>query len=173
MNYFSKKNIVIIIIAVLLAINIASISTILYRSYGDRISRNPQLERKSMRGFWNELNLSKQQIDEFGVSRKEFGQNTRVIMEELNNIRISLINEMSSVNPDTMKMYAMADEIGRKHAQIKNMTINHFLELKNNTTPEQFNQFVKLFQRLLMEDDYRGRSNNRQGRGRRSSTKEN
>ncbi len=94
-------------------------------------------------------------------------------MEELNNIRISLINEMSSVNPDTMKMYAMADEIGRKHAQIKNMTINHFLELKNNTTPEQFNQFVKLFQRLLMEDDYRGRSNNRQGRGRRSSTKEN
>lgn len=159
MNYFSKKNITIIIIAVLLIINIATISTILYHSYGNRLVNRAQPERNTMRAFWNELNLSQRQIDEFGVAKKEFSLKTRKIMDEMSNIRLELINEMSSADPDTAKMFAMADEIGVKHAQIKNLTINHFLELKKNTTPEQFSQFVKLFQRMLMDEDHRGRSN--------------
>lgn len=170
MNYFSKKNTVIIVIAVLLIINIATISTILYHSYGERFVKKEQPERNSAEGFWKELNFNQQQIDTFKTMGRQFNQEIWVVMEEMNKIRLELINEMSAANPDTTKMFAMADEIGNKHAEIKRMTINHFIKLKRTYSPEQFDRFVKIFQRILMDDDYnnRGRSE-RQGRGRRST----
>ncbi|MBU1013140.1 MAG: periplasmic heavy metal sensor [Bacteroidetes bacterium] len=164
MNYFSKRNIVILVIAVLLIINIASISTIVYHSYGNRINKMPETERTSMRDFRQELNLNAQQIDEFGKLGKKFMIDTRMRMDEMHQIRLALINEMSSANPDTAKMFAMADDIGKLHAQIKRQTIDHFLIIKNNCTDAQFDKFVTLFQRSLMDDNY-SRWSEVQGRG--------
>lgn len=165
MNYFSKRNIVILVIAVLLIINIASISTIVYHSYGNRRTKMAEKERTSMRDFRQELNLNPQQIDEFGKLGKKFMIDTRMRMDEMQKIRLALINEMSSANPDTAKMFAMADEIGKLHAQIKRQTIDHFLIIKNNCTNTQFDKFVTLFQRSLMDDNY-SRWSEVQGRGR-------
>ncbi len=167
MNYFTKKNTAIIIIIVLLIINIATISTILYHSYGDRLVTRAQPERTSSENFWKELNFSQQQIDTFRAMGKQYGLETRQVMAEMQKIRIELINEMSSANPDTARMFALADEIGNEHAKIKRMTINHFIQLKNTYSPEQFDRFLKMFQRLLMDEGYQGRSD-RQGRGRRA-----
>jgi Spy/CpxP family protein refolding chaperone len=167
MNYFSKRNIVVLIIAVLLTINIASISTIVYHSYDKRKAEEPEVERTSMRVFRQELNLNQKQIEDFGVWGRTYRDDTKEILIEMRKIRISLFNEMSSANPDTAKMFAMADEIGEMHAQIKRLTIDHFLVIKENSTPEQFEKFVKLFQRALMDDDF-GRRSERQGRNKKS-----
>jgi len=164
MNYFSKKNIIILVIAVLLIINIASISTIVYHSYGSRRIKMAETERTSMRDFRQELNLNPHQIDEFGKLGKKFMIDTRMRMDEMHKIRLALINEMSSANPDTAKMFAMADDIGKLHAQIKRQTIDHFLIIKNNCTDAQFDKFVTLFQRSLMDDNY-SRWSEVQGKG--------
>lgn len=167
MNYFSRKKIVILVIAVLLVINIASISTIIYHSYENkRIQKHLQQERTSMRNLKQELNLKPEQLEKMNELGKTFYQNTRAILEKMHGVRIALINEMSSANPDTAKMFAMADDIGLLHAQIKRETVRHFLELKKNCTPEQFEQFLKMFHRLLMDGDY-NRWPNRQGNERR------
>jgi len=164
MNYFSKKNVVTIVIAILLIINIASISTIVYHSYQIRKAIKSEPERTSMRVFSKELNLNQQQIGELGELGKNFRDETREILDRMHKIRMELINEMSSANPDTAKMFAMADNIGILHAQIKHKTIEHFMVIKNNCTPDQFERFVKIFQRTLMEDDF-GRWTNRQRQG--------
>ena len=166
MNYFSKRNFVILIIAALLIINIATISTIVYHSYGNRKVEKPESERTSMKVFRQELNLNPKQVQQFGELGKKFWEDTKLVLEKMHKIRLELINEMSSPNPDTAKMFSMADDIGLMHAQIKRQTINHFLILKNNCTPEQFEKFVKLFQMSLMDDNY-GRWSNSQGQNRR------
>ncbi len=168
MNYFSKKNTVILVIAVLLIINIASISTIVYHSYGNSKVEEPKEERTSMRVFKQELNLNQQQITDFGKWGRIYRDKTREILIEMGEVRIALFNEMSLANPDTAKMFAMADEIGSMHAQIKRLTVDHFLVIKENSSPEQFEKFVKLFQRALMDDGYSRRSD-RQGKNRRSA----
>lgn len=165
MNYFSKKNIVILVIAVLLIINIASISTIIYHSYGNSRVKMVEKEQTSMKNFWQELNLNPQQIDEFSKLGKKFMLDTRMRMDEMHKIRLALINEMSSADPDTAKMFAMADDIGKLHAQIKRQTIDHFLIIKKNCTNAQFDKFITLFQRSLMDDNY-GRWSGGQGKGR-------
>jgi len=164
MNYFSKRSIVILVIAVLLIINIASISTIVYHSYGNRKTNMAEAEQTSMKDFRQELNLNPKQIDEFGKLGKKFRLDTRMKMDEMHKIRLALINEMSSANPDTAKMFAMADDIGKLHAQIKRQTIYHFLIIKNNCTSTQFDKFVTLFQRSLMDDNY-SRWSEVQGKG--------
>lgn len=167
MNYFSKRNIVILVIAVLLIINIASISTIVYHSYGKRIEEEPKTERTSMRVFRQELNLNPEQIKEFGILGRAYRDDTRAVLNEMHEIRMALFNEMSSANPDTEKMILMADEIGALHAQIKRQTIHHFLEIKEKSSPEQFDKFVKMFQRALIDDDF-GKRSDRQGKNRRT-----
>ena len=167
MNYFSKRNTIILVIAVLLIINIASISTIVYHSYGNRKVEEPAVERTTMRVFKQELNLDQKQIKAFGTWGKSYRDETKEILIEMSKTRVALFNEMSSADPDTAKMFAMADEIGSMHAQIKRLTIEHFLVIKENSTPEQFEKFVRLFQRALMDDGFNRRSE-RQGRNKRS-----
>ena len=89
---------------------------------------------------------------------------TKAALIEMHHIRMDLINEMSSADPDTAKMFAMADDIGRLHAQIKRSSVEHFLVLKSKTSPEQFERFIRLFQRSIMDDNF-GRWSRRQGQG--------
>jgi hypothetical protein len=101
---------------------------------------------------------------------KEFRESTIEMLMEMQNTRIELFNEISSAHPDTARMFAIADEIGILHAKIKRQTINHFLVIKEKSTPEQFDRFVKIFQRAIMEDDF-GRWSRGQGQNRRSMNK--
>jgi Spy/CpxP family protein refolding chaperone len=171
MNYFSKKNGVIVVIAVLLIINIATISTIVYHSYGNKkVVNKSQTERTSSRDFKRDLNFSPEQIKVLDELAKEFRESTIEMLMEMQNTRIELFNEISSAHPDTARMFAIADEIGILHAKIKRQTINHFLVIKEKSTPEQFDRFVKIFQRAIMEDDF-GRWSRGQGQNRRSMNK--
>ncbi len=170
MNYFSKKNAVIVVIAVLLIINIATISTIVYHSYDNKKVEKPSTERTSTRDFRQNLNFSSEQIKVLDELGKQFRENTIEMLMEMQNTRIELFNEISSINPDTVRMFEIADEIGILHAKIKRQTIDHFLVIKKNSTPEQFDRFVKIFQRAIMEDDF-GRWSKGQGQNRRSMNK--
>lgn len=163
MNYFSKRNIVISVIAVLLIINIASISTIIYHTYDQPKVEETKEENSSMRVFRKELNLDQKQIEDFRVLGRAYRDKTKTVLVEMHEVRTALFNEMSSANPDTAKMFAMADEIGVLHAKIKHQTIEHFLEVRGKSTPEQFDRFVKLFQRALMDGDF-GRGSDHKGR---------
>lgn len=171
MNYFSKRNIVIVVIAVLLIINIASISTIVYHSYDNKKAEEKvKPERKYSRSFKRDMNFTAEQMKSYAELKAEFRKQTREPLVEMQKVRMDLIKEMSSADPDTAKMFAMADDIGRLHAQIKRSTINHFLSLKNKTTPEQFEKFLRVFQHSIMDDNF-GRWSSGQGQSRWSKGK--
>ena len=58
------------------------------------------------------LNLDQKQIKAFGTWGKSYRDETKEILIEMSKTRVALFNEMSSADPDTAKMFAMADEIG-------------------------------------------------------------
>lgn len=170
MNYFSKKNIVIVVIAVLLIVNVATVSTIVYHSYDNKKVEKFEPERKYSKSFRHDLNFTAEQMKSFTELKVKFREQTRTPLVEMHKMRMDLIKEMSSADPDTAKMFAMADDIGGLHAQIKRSTIEHFLILKNTTTTEQFEGFLKMFRHSLMDDDF-GRWSRGQGQSRRSKGK--
>lgn len=142
----------------------------MYHSYENKKIEKSRTERTSSTDFKRELNFSPEQTKAFDELAAKFRENTREVLVEMHNVRMELIKEMSSTNPDQAKMFAMADEIGLMHAQIKRQTIDHFLILKKDSTPEQFERFIKFFQRSLMDDNF-GRWSKGQGQNRRSKNK--
>lgn len=171
MNYFGRRNVVITIIAVLLIINIATISTIVYHSYASRIFKDKKVsERTSFRVMRNELKLNPSQQKDFRRYGAKFRLDTKGLLDTMRILRSELIVEMSLENPDTIRMFEISDQIGLTHAALKKKTVKHFLTLKENCTPEQFKTLGSLFNHIVMEGEKekstgKNKRNNRRARG--------
>jgi Spy/CpxP family protein refolding chaperone len=159
MNYFNKKNVVILIIAVLLIINIATISTIVYLTY-HKPTMPPYAEKfhtESFRKNWGKLGLNKKQKEAFGNFKRKYRVQTREIFKELHKKRVLMMDEFSNKESDSIVLYKLAEESGNLHEKLKIITLNHLLDLKNVCTPEQFKYLEGLFRMKIMEDEPNGK----------------
>ena len=152
MNYFNKKNIVILIIAILLIINISTISTIIYLSYTKPPMPVTEIDRKPYTMLKRELNLTEDQSTEFLQIGEAFRERNLEILKDMHENRIAIIDEMGRPEPDQEKLDSLADEVGYLHSQLKRNTINHFLDLKKVCTPDQYLQLENKFRRMIMNE---------------------
>lgn len=152
MNYFNKKNLVIISIAVLLIVNVAAISTVLFLTYKKPSAPRTQ-SRESIRTAQKKLNLSKEQKNAFGVFQKDYQLETKNIFIEMHKKRVLMMDEFQKEKPDSMVLYDLAEKTGELHKELKILTINHLLDLKEICTEEQFKYLEGLFRQKIMEDE--------------------
>lgn len=152
MNYFNKKNLIIIAIAVLLIINVAAISTVLFLTY-----KKPTLPQKqsieSIRGARKNLKLSADQKDAFEILQKDYQEKTKDVFVEMHQKRVMMMDEFSKEDPDSMLLYELAKQAGLLHQELKMLTINHLLDLKGICTKEQFKYLEGMFRQKLMNDE--------------------
>jgi len=152
MNYFNKKNLVIISIAVLLIVNIAAIGTVLYLTYKKpQMSEHPSQE--SLRTIREKLKLNAAQKDAFEMFQKDYQEKTKDVFVEMHQKRVMMMDEFSKEKPDSMVLYDLAKQTGVLHENLKRLTINHLLDLKEVCNKEQFKYLEGMFRQKMMDDE--------------------
>ena len=153
MSYFKQNKILTWIIIILLATNISTIATILYNNNLNQ--KNSQSSEEIVipdsglgRFFREELNLTMDQHRQFRSFRQDYQKDASKIDKQLQKKRSEMLNELSSVNPDTNNLYQIANEIGLLHRELKHLTIEYYLNLKNICNEQQRDDLFKVFKTM-------------------------
>ena len=150
MDYFIKKRFSFWLVLFLLIVNVAAISTILYRIYSDN-SSSASASGNSEAGkmITSELGLNATQKDLFSGINNNYNEESQKILDQLTDKRSEMLAELSEGNPDTSILHTIAKDIGELHTTLKLLTIQNFLELKKICTEDQQQQLSKMFNDML------------------------
>jgi protein CpxP len=159
-TYFSRYNILIWLIIILLIINISAITTIFLgirirdkkdiRQFPPKIEYHRHHEGKF---FDRSLNLTEEQRQYFKKSKHKFYSEAKKIAGQMHKKRVEFINELASDKPDTLKLQAIAEEIGSLHIKLKYQTYKHYLDMKSICTKEQEEKLINIFKSMLYKED--------------------
>jgi Spy/CpxP family protein refolding chaperone len=158
MDYFKKNKVLGWIIVVGLVINIAAISTILYKVYFQRDKlENNRFQSKEPHDFISkELNLSPEQIKKFKEIKDSSKEEAKTIFTTMSNQRKELLNELAVINPDTFKINNYISEIEKSQSLLLHHTVNHYLKLKNVLREDQYENLNLLFMDMFGCDKNKG-----------------
>jgi Spy/CpxP family protein refolding chaperone len=167
----NKYKILIWIIFILLATNLSmGISFMYHKQQDKKVAEQVEEEaielpsQQRTRFFREQLNLQPHQTEIFRELNREFNRIAWQINHRLENLRISMVNEMGRTNPDQQKLEDISEEIGELHTMLKNETIKYYLSMKEVCTDEQKEKLNELFMSVLQQNEdvrlpQRGRRN--------------
>lgn len=148
------------IIVILAAINISTVGTIVYHIYfqGNTIqnSNSSQIDIPDShlgRFFRDELSLNYEQHEQFRDFRQKFHKQANILSNKMQVNRNELITELGKENSDTVYLHALAREIGEMHEELKYLTFEYYLEMKNICTDEQKEKLFQIFRAMINKDD--------------------
>ncbi len=147
MDYFSKNKILGWIIIIGLAINIAAITTILYKvyKYKEEPANRYPFHKNPHEFISSELNLSQDQEKKFKEIKKASGEEARELFMKMREQRRNLLNVLVEKNPDTVLINQYVSEIQNSQALILHHTINHYFRLKKVLKEEQYPKLNLLY----------------------------
>lgn len=162
MNTQTKKQLITGLIIFLVVVNIAALSTIIYRNKiasppinEDYVQLRQKVEEQGMyRFFRNELQLSEDQFKQFRDINHQNMLRSRDIVRQLHTKRVEMMEEVSKENPDKDKLDNISHEIGTLHYELKRNTYNHFLELKEICSEDQQEKLQHMFMRMIDDQDF-------------------
>lgn len=174
-NTENKIKILSLLVAILVIFNLAIIGTIIYRTKSDKkevdvdvnISADLDSAPMSSTRFGQFLNLSSEQMDEFRVINRNFRHTAIHINQELERKRIQIFNELQKENPDTLNCKKLSNDIGDLHRDLKVMTYQFYINLKNICTPNQQARLQEVFKPAFHTPKNFGHSRGGGGRYRR------
>jgi len=173
MSYFKNTNkLLILLVAVLLATNIATVFTIYLHnkeleSFDEQIKEKSKERTKRDHGNFmaNKLGLSPDQIIIFRELRDEFQSESDSIGNLIRQKRKLLYIELAKekMNVDTLNI--ISEEIGDLHGELKKYSVKHFINLRSNCTVEQQQKLFDMFKhKFEKEDNYKRRDFNKSPR---------
>ncbi len=120
------------------------------------------------RFFTEELDLNADQQEQFRILNQKFNRQANWISRDLDFNRKDLINELGKNEPDELILDEISQNIGEKHQELKQVTIELYLGMKAICNDDQKEHLFKLFQTLINTERSsnapRGRGDG-QGRG--------
>jgi Spy/CpxP family protein refolding chaperone len=153
MNYFSKIRLGTWIVIILTVINLATLGTIFYKHLQekahDRMVPSREQQSKGFKYFVQELKLSPEQEKLFCESRKAFFDLSGPVFKAQEELRIKMIKELSSADPDTAVLYKISEEMSRNYLLIKQQTILHLLKYRAICTPEQRKKLDTIYHKII------------------------
>jgi Spy/CpxP family protein refolding chaperone len=181
MKKMNKTGLLIGIIIILVATNLATIISGIIHSSKIRRAENIKIEvpfNKRADFFHEQLGLTPEQRNYFMDFNREFNHNARAITKQMNSLRYWMIKEMAESNPDKSKLNEICANIGALHSQLKGSTVDYYLKMKGVCNKQQQEQLNILFERMLNSDGNIdmmrqgfGRQNRGMGRGRQNQNK--
>ncbi len=121
----------------------------------------PDMQRT--RFFTEKLNLDNDQQEKVWELNQGFNRMANRIKAEMDISRQELVTELGKGEPNELALSQLSQDIGNKHTELKQVTIDFYLGIKKICNPEQNENLLKLFQTLIQTDQPSG---NRQGSGR-------
>ena len=170
-----KNKLFIWIIILLLATNLATIGSVLYHVYSDnKTVREPAAElpnEQRTKFLVDQLGLSIEQSDEFRNMNRTFNRTANPITRDLEDLRLQMLDELAKESPDKEKLTVIAEEIGNLHTELKQATIDLYLQMKSICTEDQQTKLYQIFHSMLnQEEDVKlPRGRHQGGRGRNSN----
>jgi Spy/CpxP family protein refolding chaperone len=143
-----KRNLVILALIVLVAVNISALATIIH----DRSSRGSRAGVGRPRGhpivyLREHLGLDDSQIAEFEARRESFERDNEKLHDRMEERRKALMEELRAEYPDTLRIDQIVDEIGTLQADLQKRALRHMLQEQEILTPEQREKFFSMFDR--------------------------
>jgi len=149
----TRNRLLIWIILILLATNIATVISVMVNSgrmNADRRARGEEMADARVMFFKEHLQLSEIQMSEFIQLNRKFGLAAGPMTRELDLLRRNMIIELSMAEPDMKKVEKITEDIGSLHKQMKQATSKYYLGLKGICTPEQQELLKEIF--MVMSD---------------------
>lgn len=125
--------------------------------------------------FTKALALDTDQQSAFREVNRNYGRQTKEISQEMSQLREQLLNALDEPEPDPALLNTLSDQIGKKHTELKKLTITYYLGLKSICNSDQKKALSEMFQKLLSPEgnvnvphgrpDGRGPKGQGQGRG--------
>lgn len=131
----------------------ASVNTSVERGYGQN---NYQLSRY--------IGFDENQQKQFQALEEGYRQELSLLKDQISAIEIKIMVELKEKRPNRDLLHKLSQEVGETHTAIKNLTIEHFLAIKDICTPEQESKISILFSRLEQRSEM-GRGRRGEGRG--------
>lgn len=109
---------------------------------------NQQTEMPSeqrARFFKEQLNLSPEQMDVFRELNREFNRSARKESNELEELRLVMVEEMGKSSPSQERLDSIAREVGGHHSELKEITMNYYLKMKAECDSVQQEKLKEIF----------------------------
>lgn len=148
-----KKRILVYGLIFLLVVNLAGVGTLIYFHIQSQEDISMSASRGSGKGPVNayikeKLQLTDEQYQRFKELKQQSSNNHQQIVRQLRNQRKEMLDELSKTHPDTNKLKQIAHQMGALHEQLKNATIDHFLNMKQLCRPEQERELLNIFRNM-------------------------
>ena len=150
MNFFTKTKFLIAVIIVLSAIIIAIFGTVGYHyfRFEKAQSDKPQGKNQGARYMAKQLRLTPEQEIQIDTLRERFHRVADALEVSSRSISKEIMEELTSENPDTVKLKALAEEFGKLQKEQKQVTINHLLEVRSMCSFNQQKPFRKFIRQM-------------------------
>jgi hypothetical protein len=121
------------------------------------------LERRTS-FFREQLGLNPGQMDSFRELNREYNRKSHVVARELEALRYDMIRELGKENANQDSLYRITSEIGKRHIELKNITIDYYQKISEICSPQQCRRLNEVFMSMLNpagkeQLPYRGRRN--------------
>ncbi len=171
----NRHRILIWVIVILAAINLATLGSIYYSrhdrpkssSANDRSDEANQPVEQRARFFGEQLDLSNDQLAQVREFNRSFNRKARGIENELSQLRSEMITELGKANSDTLRLNQLATAMGDHHRELKLLTMELYLQMKAVCSPEQQTKLNQIFQSMLNKENQMNLPRGQGNRGRR------
>lgn len=100
--------------------------------------------------FFNEqLGLNQDQLIIFRELNRNFNRSARGITFEMESLRIQMVQELGKESSNKEKLDSISGNIGKLHTELKNITINYYLGMKEVCNEDQKVKLNEIFMSLL------------------------
>ncbi len=162
------------IIAILIATNLSMGISFLYHKQQDKKFMN-QIEEAAIkvpserrtRFFREQLNLDSGQLTQFRELNRSYNKTAWQISHQLEVLRREMVQELGRENSNKKVLKSISSQIGELHSELKDKTIDYYLEMKKVCNEEQRNKLNEIFISMLKKNEdvslpkYGGRHRNR------------
>lgn len=149
MERLAKNKLLILLVGILLLANIIMLSFWLFKPKSQNHNNSGNKNSKGMvSGFLKkDLNFTDDQLKRFDTLRSAHFERIKPYYRELNNSKEVLFSQTYS--SDSSSIDSLANEIGKRQAEIDKIFLNHFRQIRELCTEEQKPAFDSLFPGLV------------------------
>ncbi len=154
-----KTQILIWLIVLLVVMNVAAVTTILYHNYNEKKTQSDVQINSGTGGqiinggfLRQELGFDDEQMNSFRELNQRFRPVAADITFQIDSLKNEMFSEMQKEQSDTAKLSLLSDLIGKKHGLLKQETYKFFLGVKQICTTGQKLKLGKAFQPLFKSE---------------------
>ena len=137
-----RDNLKTLILIFSVALNIAFVGTTIYHKWSSPPTRSTLLGNRPF--LYQELNLTKEQLEKFEPLRNRFHTRLNEISSEIRGKRFQLIDLLAASDPDREAIRRQQEKIFALQKSMQRTIINHLLDESTILTVEQRAQLFRL-----------------------------